>query len=118
MPGRRKVLARRNVDTATCGRPSIISLEIENILSARKERKEFSEIPMMHLDPQLQQLGGFALGRRVFGPSPKMPIGAVDNPHFSDAANPTESPTTKTHRLLGIIHQIPQASSAAYFNGN
>ena len=72
---------------------------------------------MMHLNSQAQQFGGFTPGQRVFGRTPKMPTGAVSNPHFTDFMNPKDARTTKTHHLLGIIHQIRQASSTADFNG-
>ena len=37
---------------------------------------------MMHLGYQVQHFDGFAPGKLVFGLTPEMPIGAVDNPHF------------------------------------
>ena len=46
-----------------------------------------------------------------------MPIGAVGNPHFEDFTNTKEDRTTRTHHLLGAIHQIRQASITADFNG-
>ena len=72
---------------------------------------------MVRLNTQSQQFGWFTPGRRGIGRTPKMPIGAVANPHLPDFANPNESPAAKTHHLLGIIRRIRQASTAADFNG-
>ena len=44
--------------------------------------KEYDASGMQHLNAQLQQYDGFAPGRRVFGRTPKMPIGAVGRPIF------------------------------------
>ena len=85
--------------------------------SKRKEWEEFPAMTMMHFNSQVQRFSGFAHGQRVFGRAPKSPIGAVSNPHFSDFANPKEAQETETHHLLGIIHQIRQASSTADVNG-
>ena len=71
----------------------------------------------MHLNPQVQKFGGLTPVRGVFGRAPKMQIGTVGNPHFSDFVTPKEAQTTKTHRLLGIIHQIRQSSLTEDFNG-
>ena len=72
---------------------------------------------MTHLNSQVQQLGRFAHGQRVLGRAPKMPIDTLGTPHFSDFMNPKEAPVTKTHHLLGTIHQIRQSSTTEDFNG-
>ena len=72
---------------------------------------------MMLLNSQVEQFGGFTHGQSVFGRTPKMPIGAVGNPHFEDYTNPVGEPTAETHHLLGAIQQIRQASLTAYFSG-
>ena len=64
----------------------------------------------MRLNSQVRQFGGFAPGRRVFGRTPKMPIGAAGNPHFDDFMNQKEAPAAKTHHLLGAIQKIRHAS--------
>ena len=85
--------------------------------STQKEWGEFPPTTMIHLNSQVRQFGGFTHGPRVLGRTPKMPIGAVVNPHFLAFVNPKDAETTKTHHLLGIIRQFRQASSTAYFNG-
>ena len=77
----------------------------------------FSAMNTMRLNSHVQQFDGSTHGRRVFGRTPKMPIGTVGSPHFEDIMNPVEAPTTKTHHLVGVIHQIRQASLIAYFSG-
>ena len=71
----------------------------------------------MHSDSLLQQLVGRTPEPHVFVRAPKMPIGAVGNPHFSDFTDPKDSRETKTHHLVRIIRQIRQASSEVDFNG-
>ena len=61
-----------------------------------KEWKEFSPMTMMHLNSQVRQYGGFTPGQRVFGRTPKLPIGTIDNPFFWDFTNPADAPTTET----------------------
>ena len=73
---------------------------------------------MVRLNSPVQQFGWFAKERRVFGRPPKMPIGTVDSPNFADFTNPMDEQSTKTYHLIGIIHQIRQASLTADFNGN
>ena len=51
-----------------------------------------------------------------FRGAPKMPIGAVDNPHFGEFTNPKAAPKTKTHQLLGLIQKIRQSSLNADFS--
>ena len=46
-----------------------------------------------------------------------MMIGAVDTPHFADFMNSKDAQAPKTRHLLGIIHQIRQASPAEDFSG-
>ena len=77
----------------------------------------FSAMTMMHLNSHVRQFGGFTPGQRVFGRAPKMPIGAVGNPHFDDFTNPVEASYAETHHLLGTSRQIIQASLAAHFSG-
>ena len=89
------------VDTVTFGRSAIISSGIgKQLLGAQGMGGGFSETPMMHLGPQVQQFGGFEHGRRVFGRDPKIPIGDGGNPIFSDFTHPEESHKTQTHHLL------------------
>ena len=82
-----------------------------------KEWAGFLAMTMMHLNSLLQKIGDVAPGKRVFGRDPKMPIGPVCNPHFSDFANPKGRKTTKTHHLPGVIRQFRQSSLTAAFNG-
>ena len=70
----------------------------------------------MRLNSQVPQFGARTPGKRVFGLSPKMPIGAVGSPHFPDSANPKGAQSTKTHHLLWLIRQIRQASLTAVLN--
>ena len=77
----------------------------------------FSAMAMMRLNSQVRQFYGFAHGERVFGRPPKMPIGAVCNPHFLDFTSPIASPTAKSHHLLGASHQIRQPSLTAGSSG-
>ena len=71
----------------------------------------------LHLNSQVQQYDGFTPGQRVFGRTPKLPIGAADNPNFTDFANPTTAPTAESLNLINTIFQIRKASSEADFNG-
>ena len=50
--------------------------------TTRREWKEPPAITMAHLGSQVQQLGGSAPGKRVFGRTPKTPVGAAGGPHF------------------------------------
>ena len=77
---------------------------------SRKEWGEFSAMTMMRLNAQVRQFGGFAPGQRVFGRTPKIPIGAIGNPHFEDFTNPEDSPTTQTHQLIDVLRKIRHAS--------
>ena len=72
----------------------------------------------MRLNSQVHQYGGFTPGRRVFGRTPKLAIGAGDNPFFGDFINPLEEPTAKTHNLISIIFKIREASLKADFRVN
>ena len=60
-----------------------------------KDRKEFSAMAALHLNSQVQQYDGFTPGQRVFGRTPKLPIGTAGNPNFSDFMKPVTAPTTK-----------------------
>ena len=71
----------------------------------------------MHLNSQVRQFDGFAQWQRVFGRTPKMPTGAVYNPHFGDFTNPVEEPTAETHHLSGTMRQIRKSSLTSYFSG-
>ena len=77
----------------------------------------FPEMTMVRLNSHVHRSVAPTPGRRVFGRTPKMPIGAVSNPNFADFTKPKEAGTTKTHHLLVVIRQIRQASLAADFNG-
>ena len=57
----------------------------------------------LHLNSQVQQYDGFTPGQRVFGRAPKLPIGTVGNPNFSDFMKPVTPPTAKTLSLLNTI---------------
>ena len=70
---------------------------------------------MMHMNSQVQQYDGFTPGQRVFGRTPKLPIGSIDNPFFGDFTNPAEAPATKTQNLTSAIYEIRQASLKADF---
>ena len=83
--------------------------------SSNKEWEEFAEMTMVRLNSQVQQFGGFNSGRRVFGRTPKMPIGTIGNPFFEDFTNPLEAPTSKVHGLLSSVRKIRQASRNADF---
>ena len=65
---------------------------------------------MMHMNSQVQQYGGFTPGQRVFGRTPKLPIGATDNPFFEDFMNPAEAPATEKRNSIVAIYEIRQAS--------
>ena len=78
----------------------------------------FAAMTMAHLNSQVQQFGGVTHVQRVFGATPKMPIGAVGNPHFGDFMNPKEAGETETHHFPGVIRKIRQASLTADFNGD
>ena len=82
-----------------------------------KERIESPAMTTTHLNSQVRKFDGFAHGQRVFVGAPKMPIGAVGNPHFDDFMNSGEAPTAETHHLFGAIRQIRQAPLAADFSG-
>ena len=92
----------------------VIGNKKPNSLS-RKEGKEFAAMTTMRLNSQVRQFGGFAPGKRVFGRTPRMPIGTIGNPYFEDFTNPKEAHTAKTHGLIGLIHKIRQASTNADF---
>ena len=47
-----------------------------------KEWVEFPDMASLHLNSQVQQYDGFTPGHRVFGRTPKLPIGAAGNPNF------------------------------------
>ena len=55
---------------------------------SHKDWEEFSAMDSLHLNSQAHQYDGFTPGKRVFGRTPKLPIGAVGNPDFTDFANP------------------------------
>ena len=105
---RRRALFRSITDHA-------IGNKKPNSLS-NKEWAEFESVPMMRLNSQVRQFGGFAPGRRVSGRTPKMPIWDIGNPFFEDFTNPPEAPATKVHGLLSVIRKIRQASLNAYFS--
>ena len=72
-------------------------------------------------DDDALKLPGAAIWRfrtwaESFGRTPKVPIGAADNPYFEDFRNRKEAPTAKTHQLLGAIREIRQSSLNADFS--
>ena len=71
----------------------------------------------LHLNSQVQQYDGFTSGQRVFGRTPKLPIGKVGNPNFADFVNPIFALAAKSLSLVNTIFQIRKASSEADFNG-
>ena len=83
----------------------------------RNGRSGFPATPMKHLNSRVRQHGGTTHEKRACVRAPKMPIGAVYNPYFTDFTNTKETPTTETNHLLGIIRQIRQASPDADFDG-
>ena len=99
---RRRALFRSIIDHAVGNRKP-------NSLSS-KEWEGFAEMATMRLNSQVRQFGGFKPGQRVFGRTPKIPIGATGNPHFEDFTNPEDARTDKTHELIGAIRKIRQAS--------
>merc|ERR1712112_176904 len=80
----------------------IIGNRKSNCLS-HKEWKDFSAMTALHLNSQVQLYDGFTPGKRVFGRTPKLPIGTVGNPNFPDFMKPVTAPTTKTLSLLNTI---------------
>ena len=85
--------------------------------SVRKERMALAAMTTMRLNSKVRRFGGFTPGRKVFGWTPEMPIGAVGSPHFEDFMSPVEAPNTKTHHLIRGIQQIRHASLIADFSG-
>ena len=57
-------------------------------ISTPTQWREFSAMDVLRLNSKVQQYGGFTLGQRVFGRTPKLPIGTVGNPNFSDCMSP------------------------------
>ena len=55
------------------------------------------------------------MGRRVFGRTPKLPIGTAGNPFFEDFMIPAEAPAAKPHSLLAALYKIRQSSLTADF---
>ena len=73
----------------------------QQILDKRKNKKtkpvdleEYASLSMLHLDSKVHRYDGFTPGQRVFGRAPKMPIGTVGNPNFSDFTNRNDCPST------------------------
>ena len=57
--------------------------------------------------------------RRIPGRSPKLPIGAVSNPHFKDSIYQNGSPVTQTEcvsKLRGVQKASLQSDFACKFN--
>ena len=69
----------------------------------------------MPLNSQVRQYDGFTPGRRVFGRTPEVPIGAVGNPFFEYLMNPAAAPTAKTQNLISTLFKLRQASLNADF---
>ena len=70
---------------------------------ASKEWGEFSAMTAMRLNSQVRQFDGFTPGQRVFGRTPKLPIGAVRNPNFAEFMNPAAAPTAKSLSLASMV---------------
>ena len=85
-------------------------------ISTPKQWREFPAMTSLHLNSQVQQYGGFTLGQRVFGRTPKLPISTVGNPNFNDCMNPKTAPKAKSASLLHAIFQIRRASLEADFS--
>ena len=101
IPGRRESLG------ATERRRGHFRTTVDHIVGNRKSNclmnKEWGEFPSMamaHLNPQVQQLDGLTSAERVFCRGPKLPIGAVCNPHF---------------RISRIRRSRPRSKHIAYF---
>ena len=78
----------------------------------RKDKKirpvdwhEYDAWSMLHLNSHAHQYDGFEQRQRIFGRTPKILIGAVGNPNFSDSMHPDESPVAKTHRVLAKLRE-------------
>ena len=107
---------------ATERRHRLFRAIIDHVVGERKpkklsntELKEFSSMTMMHMYSQVQHYDGFTPGQRVFGRTPKLPIGTIDNPFFEDFMNPVDAPAAKTQNLISTIYEIRQASPKADF---
>ena len=87
----------------------VIGNRKSNCLS-NKQWREFSAMAALHLNSQVRQYDGFTPGQRVFGRTPKLPIGTVSNPNFTDFTNPIAAPTTKSLSLVNTIFHIRKAS--------
>ena len=72
---------------------------------------------MLHLNSQVRQNDGFTPRRRVFGRTPKIPIGTVDNPLCKDFKNPKNTPATQAHQVLAKQRGIRKESPRSGFNG-
>ena len=69
----------------------------------------------MRLNSKVRQYVGLTPGRRVFGRTPKLPIGEAGSPFFRDSMSPAEAPSAKTHNLLPAIYKIRQSLISADF---
>ena len=65
---------------------------------------------MLRLSSKVPKYDGFTPGRRVFGRSPKLPIGAAGGPHFRDFTTLSDSPLTQTRVALVQFREIQKAS--------
>ena len=93
----------------------IIGNRKSNCLS-NKEWGEFSDMAALHLNSQVQQYDGFTPGQRLFGRTPKLPIGAAGSPNFRFH----EASCRSNHEIVEFDKydfQIRKAPSAAGFNG-
>ena len=71
----------------------------------------------MHFNSPAHQCDGFTPGRRVFGRTPKMPIGAAGNPFYNESMNPADSLVARARRVLAELREIQKDSQESDFNG-
>ena len=70
--------------------------------------RAYAALTMLNLNSHAQQYDGFTTDRRVFGRTPEMPIGTVDNPSWVDFTNHTNHTVTQTHQALLKLMGGPQ----------
>ena len=75
-----------------------------------RARQEYDALIMVHLNPRAQQYGGFTPGRRVFGRTPQMQIGAGGCLDIRDFAAPDESQAAQTHQVIAKLRGPEKAS--------
>ena len=72
--------------------------------------QEYDAMCTPRLKPQVQQSGNFTTGWRVFGRTPKLPIGAARAPDFKYFTNPNDSLVTQTRDVLAKLRGIRRGS--------